>query len=388
MATKTDEDKARAFLWELQAQIAEVRGLRRGRQGAGWNELLVETGRRMPGLSDEVVDRVVALGTTPQDHWPPCGPDEPPGGYWLIHTLADRLEKSFPASFTRPVLGLLATGEINAVTLLAPDSQAHVVVFENELLNFAGLFSKAVALAMPQERAEGDRIAFSVDVDKVRRHVRDSPEAVRRFREVVLAYLLEGEPSRAPQYFPPEGVDQMGSILRDGMELFVLGHEYGHVMAEHVADRKGPRRMLGTDGADVTEVTEVAWKWEQEAVADLIGWNLCLGAMSGDYGPSLPHAGVELFFSACEVLERAVPLLVTGANAPRPASPTHPPTELRRDLVRGHAKERLNEGAAPLLQLGTAIQEIVDVLWEQTAPVILDLHRQGAVPDARWTANL
>lgn len=180
----------------------------------------------------------------------------------------------------------------------------------------------------------------------------------------------------------------MGSILRDGMELFVLGHEYGHVMAEHVADRKGPRRMLGTDGADVTEVTEVAWKWEQEAVADLIGWNLCLGAMSGDYGPSLPHAGVELFFSACEVLERAVPLLVTGANAPRPASPTHPPTELRRDLVRGHAKERLNEGAAPLLQLGTAIQEIVDVLWEQTAPVILDLHRQGAVPDARWTANL
>ncbi|KQX55792.1 MULTISPECIES: hypothetical protein [unclassified Streptomyces] len=384
MTAETDEVRARAFLWELQAQIAQARG---GRTVAGerWEGFLVEAGKGAFGFSEEKVRQVVELGAAGQAHWPPRGPDEHPGGYMVIHMLADQLEASFDGSFPRPVLGMMATGEINALTLLAPGSQTHLVVFEDELLNFANLFSKAVALAMPYEDAEDGGIAFSVDIDRVRSHVRESPEAVRRFREVVLGYLLEGRPSAAPQYFPPEAVATMGGILRDGMELFVLGHEYGHVMAEHVADRQSPRRLLGTEEG---EVTEVGWKWEQEVVADLLGWNLCLEAMYRNHGAALAHAGVELFFSACEVLDRAVPLLVTGTNAPRPQSPTHPPAELRRDLVRTHTQARLEENAAPLLELGAAIQEIVDILWEQTAPLILDLHRRGVVPDARWTANL
>ncbi|MGW1513590.1 hypothetical protein [Streptomyces sp. NPDC002394] len=382
----SETEKARAFLWELQAQVARATGLEHLTQNTDWKESLLKTGRQMPEVSEEVLQRAVEFGTTPPEHWPPCGPDEPLWGYSMVHTLADRLEKFLPPdSFTRPVLGMLATGEINAVTLLAPDSQAHLVVFENELFNFANLFGKAVALAMPYEGSVDEGVAFSTDVDQVRRHLRDSPEAVHRFRDVVLAYLLHGRPSHARPYIPSQIIRTMGSILRDGMELFVLGHEYGHVMGEHVADRQAPRRMLGAGDVDVTEV---AWMWEQEAVADLIGWDLCLMSMGESFGPALPHAGIELFFSACEVLERAVPLLITGGDAPRPGPSTHPPTDLRRGVVREHAKERLGEGAAPVLQLGAAIHEIVEVLWAQTAPVITDLHRQGAVPDARWTANL
>ncbi|MFF7777235.1 hypothetical protein ACFZCG_22755 [Streptomyces tanashiensis] len=381
----SETEKARAFLWELQAQVERATGREDPVENADWKERLLETGRQMPDVPEELLQRAVEYATTPPEHWPPCGPDEPLWGYSMIHTLADRLEKSLPPeSFTRPVLGMLATGEINAVTLLAPDSQAHLVVFENELFNFANLFSKAVALAMPYEGSAAEGVTFSTDIDRVRRHLRDSPEAVHRFRDVVLAYLLHGRPSRARPYIPSQIVRGMGSILRDGMELFVLGHEYGHVMEEHVADRRTPRRMLGTGDADVTEV---AWMWEQEGVADLIGWDLCLMAMGDGLGPSLPHAGVELFFSAGEVLERAVLLLMTGGDDPRPGPSTHPPTGLRRHIVREHAKQRLGEDAAPPLQLGAAIHEIVEVLWEQTAPVIAELHRQGAVPDARWTAN-
>ncbi|MFE2013489.1 hypothetical protein [Streptomyces sp. NPDC059491] len=381
----TDEtEKARAFLWGLQSQVAEATGLQLSERGERWKEALVDIGMRMPGLSEEVVRRAVQAGETPQAHWPPCGPDEPPWGYWLINSLADQLEKGFSGSFTRPVLGMLATGEINAVTLLAP-SGAHVVAFESELLSFANLFGKAVALAMPHEARQDGGIAFSAEIDEVRRHVRDSPEAVRRFRDVVLAYLLEGRPSKASPYLPSEAVRTLGYIFQQGMELFVLGHEYGHVMAGHVADRKTPRRMLGVGHVPVTEV---GWRWEQEGVADVIGWKLCLGAMSGEVGLELSHAGVELFFSAYEVLNRAVPLLMTGVNAPLPGSSTHPPADLRRDIVRTLAEAELKERAGPVLEYGKAIQGVVDVLWEQTAPVIVDLHRQGAVPDARWTANL
>ncbi|MFE5654653.1 hypothetical protein ACFQ9H_00420 [Streptomyces sp. NPDC056517] len=385
MTTETETEKARAFLWELQAQAAEATGMRDVAQATDWQERMVEIGRRMPEVSEEQLRQAVESGMSPLEHWPPRGPDEPLWGYRLIHSLADRLETAFTGSFTRPVLGMLITGEINAVTLLAPDSQTHIVAFESELFMFANLFGKAVALAMPHEFREDGSIAFSPGIDDVRRHVRDSPEAARRFRDVVLAYVLRGRPSGASPYVPTQAVRVMGSILLDGMELFVLGHEYGHVMAGHLADRKTSRRMLGTGDVDVTEV---AWEWEQEAVADIIGWKLCVGAMGAKFGLELAHAGVELFFSACEVLDRAVSLLLTGEYAPDPGSSTHPPIDVRRGVVREQVRAELGENAASLLDMGTMIQEIVDVLWEETAPVILDLHRQGAAPDARWTANL
>ncbi|MGW6415424.1 hypothetical protein [Streptomyces sp. NPDC055055] len=379
-----DTEKARAYLWELQTQIAEATGLRYPKPGTGMEKVFIAIARTQ-GFSDEQVEWFARTGVAELDHWPPCGPDEHRVGYSLIHSLADRLEKVLAGPFTRPVLGMLSTGEVNAVTLLAPDSPTHIVAFENELLNFANLFAKAVALAIPHEIGDDGWYAFHPDSDDVHRHLRDSPLAVRRFRDVVLAYLIEGKPSKAPAYMPSEAVGALSSVLRDGMELFVLGHEYGHVAAGHVADRRVPRRMLGIGSVPVAEI---AWRREQEAEADVIGWSLCLAALGRGCGLELSHAGVELFFAACEVLNRSVSLLMQGASAPLPASSTHPPAVVRRDLLREHAEKILGEKARPLLEYGTLIHEIVDVLWEQTAPVILDLHRQGVVPDARWTANL
>ncbi|GGV22096.1 hypothetical protein GCM10010260_72890 [Streptomyces filipinensis] len=382
MTTKTE--KARAYLWELQAQLAGATGMREAVWGTGEVAGIVEVARRMPGVSEEQLEHLVRSAMTPPEHWPPRGPYEPLWGHRLVHFLADRLELAFEGPFTRPVLGMLATGEINAVTLLAPDSQTHIVVFEDELFNFANLFGKAVALAMPYEVRGDGWIAFSPGIDDVRRHVRESTDAIHRFRDVVLAYVLTGRPSAASPYQTEPVVRAMSSILLDGMELFVLGHEYGHAMAGHVADRTS-RRMLGVGDVDVTEVT---WKWEQEALADIIGWKLCVGAMGKKFGLELAHAGVELFFSACEVLDQAVSLLTTGERAPHAGSSSHPPIGIRREVVREEARDELGERAAPILDMGTTIHEVVEVLWAQTAPVLLDLHRQGVAPDARWTANL
>jgi hypothetical protein len=381
----TDADSARAVLRELQAKAAASRGLRGRPAEKSWREAQLEAmrGMRTYQTEDEAI-RLAKLEIVTKEHWPPLGPEEHPGHHWVIHTLADRLEKHLDFSFTRPVLGFLATGEINAVTLLAPGSRTHLVVFEDELLDFTDRFSKAVAMAAPIEGREGEKVSFSLDLDEVRHHLQHSPDAVHHFREVVLAYLLEGRPSAAPHRELPRGPHKLAAILNDGMELFVLGHEYGHALSGHLTDQTAPRRMPGGD----TDVTEVTWKWDQEHAADVIGWTMCWQAMSEDHDLALAHAGVELFFCASEVLERALPLLMTGRNDPRPASLTHPPTASRRDFMREWLKDGLKEGAEPALWLGSVIQEIVNVLWEHTAPAILALHRQGVAPHPRWTANL
>ncbi|MBB4714567.1 hypothetical protein ACIQNT_25575 [Streptomyces luteogriseus] len=317
-----------------------------------------------------------------QQFWPPCGPEESYCEFSIIHGLADRLEKYTPDHFTRPVLGSLETGEINAVTLLAPDARTHLVVFESELTTFANLFSKAVALAMPFNSFGEGMNAFFFAPDKVRRHLQDFPEALQRFQEVVLAYLLKGRPRRAPQYFAPPSVEVPAAFLLEGLEFFVLGHEYGHVLAGHLADGHGPRRLLGADDGEVTEVT---WKWEQEHEADLLGWHLCMSVMTEECDLAVAHAGVELFFSACETLERALSMLITGRSDVHRSSATHPPVAERRDVLQMSLRELYEGEVEPAITLGTAIRHIVNILWEHTAPVVLDRYRRGVQPDPRWT---
>ncbi|KPC76740.1 hypothetical protein ADL35_21115, partial [Streptomyces sp. NRRL WC-3753] len=104
-------------------------------------------------------------------------------------------------------------------------------------------------------------------------------------------------------------------------------------------------------------------------------WFLCTKVMTEKYDLAFSHAGTELFFSACEVLERALSLLVEGRSEAHPVSPTHPPIAERRDALRTLLRdERQGESA---IVLGTAIQDIVDVLWEPTAPHLLGLLKRG-----------
>ncbi|WP_432097338.1 hypothetical protein [Streptomyces sp. bgisy100] len=376
-----EPDRARSFLWKLQATIAEARGDGPSERGHSDDALRTMARGIAPNATEKELDAVIAAARHVPDHWPPLGPHETWEWYHLIHSLADVLERHVPSPFTRPMLGTLATGEINAVTILVPDSDAHLVVFEDQLLNFANLFSKAVALAIPFEETKDGGLAFSHGIDSVRRHLRDAPEALQRFREVVLAYVLRGSPGAAPQYFVPPELNPLASTLRNGLELFVLGHEYGHVADGHLADGTAARRLLGTAGPAVSEAT---WSWEKEFIADLIGWSLSVSAMvEKRHDVALSHAGVELFFSAYEVLNRALSLLIRGEDTVGTAT-THPPASDRRKLLRMNLQQNAEEHAESAIMLGTGIQDIVNLLWENTAPAVLELHRRGAQPDARW----
>ncbi|MFE5947016.1 hypothetical protein [Streptomyces sp. NPDC056480] len=51
----TETEKARAFLRELQAQAAEATGMRDVEHATDWQERMVEIGRRMPEVSEELL---------------------------------------------------------------------------------------------------------------------------------------------------------------------------------------------------------------------------------------------------------------------------------------------------------------------------------------------
>ncbi len=378
-----EPEPAQLFLWDLQGSLAGAH--------AGPTP---DPKQRMEELFHRIAKEFNPRATTAQlgaelknyydtpKHWPPCGPHENFAHYRMIQTLADEIERPVEG-LPRPILGTLATGEINAITLKVPGSTNHVVAIEDQLFPFALLFSKAVALAIPviNSTTEGG-FDFHIGMTQVRGHLKENPEAVQRFQEVILAYILDGKPGKAPRYTPPSHVISLASPMIMGLELFVLGHEYGHIMAGHLADGAAPRRLRGTEDVDVTEIS---WSWQQELDADAVGWTLSMAAMIHQGSePPATQAGIELFFSACEILEKALSVLTTGEvdRVRRPTSHPHP--RLRRDTLRESISNIQEEEVERAKEIGECIAEVVEELWRHTEPLILKLHHAGESPDTRW----
>ena len=314
-------------------------------------------------------------------------PYEDAGGYFILSELRREVEQSIrdlglplPAP---PAFGSLPTGQVNALTIAVPRSDEHVILFEDELFTFALLFSKAVVRAFPstgQADADGN-VGFTLEPAAVQQRVRDDPSVLDRFADVVLAYALTGNPSRAEQYWPEADYGRLAELARESMELFVLGHEYGHIIAGHLGDASVERRMLPAQSVD-----EVSYAWGQEFEADYIGVALGVRSMNRSKGvdASLSFWGADLFFSALDVMDRCTSLLRHGDEGVQTLG-SHPPSAERRQGVRLYLSRLLgDEASAGAIQLAEMVEQAVETLWTELRPYVRRLHEAGRRPAPAW----
>lgn len=313
----------------------------------------------------------------------PVSKYEEPGDVGMLHMLAEDLENAarrfdMPVP-VRPLLGTLPTGQVNAMTVLVPGTEEHIVLFEREMLLFAHLSAKAIAEAVPVIRHDDGSTEFSYDDGLMRQTLAENPVVIRRFHEVTEAYLLTGRPGNAPQYFQEKPHSDLSTALRGGMELFVLGHEYGHIMREHLG-RRQPIGLVNDAGA-----TEISYDWQQEFEADLVGGELMIAAqrLSG-YDVTMSYLGADFYFTMMDVLKRGLGLLRYG-DEDRTTHTTHPPSSDRRDRLRAMMlRSAPPEIGEPAMERGIRVQYLVELLWDQVRPVLYDAHRSGARPLANW----
>ena len=290
-------------------------------------------------------------------------------------------------SHLRPLVGYLETGQLNAVTMRVPGrSGAYLVTFEDQLWEFAGKLSKAVAWAIPY-----DGETFEMSVDAVTERIKANPDVVAYFAAIVVTYAVTGslnqtddpQPMRLGYHFFAD------KILSNSLHYFVLGHEYAHILHGHLettATRKG---------AWATEAEALAYSWQQELDADRLGMMMAINAyieyeevfvyrdISGGF------SGIALFFGALDVMDRAVALLETGDENARQLG-SHPPSDMRMQHLRGHLPKLGGDQPAGVKMVQEALkraeiqQEIIRLLWEWTRPLLLGLHRRGVPAARKW----
>jgi hypothetical protein len=276
-----------------------------------------------------------------------------------------------------PLLGTLPHGEVNARTLLVPGTNQHIVLFESEMFLFLHLVAKAVAQVVPAF-IDADGRLHVLAGDHARESIAAEPGLARRFTEVLLFYATTGQPGRATPYIQQPDKEVLTDKLRTGMELFVLGHEYGHVQCGHLGERKAAADLGGDDAPE-----EMLYSWIEEIQADGVGFGLAIQpALVDGLGIDLMVAAADLYFTVLDLFDRAMQLLRAG-NEDVPISATHPPHLVRRDGMEKALRARYGDDDR-IFALSIHLRNVAHLLWEQARPELLRLHQMGTRPETRW----
>jgi hypothetical protein len=93
--------------------------------------------------------------------------------------------------------------------------------------------------------------------------------------------------------------------------------------------------------------------------------------------------GADAFFSAMDVMKRAVAVLRTGTEAV-PDSRTHPPSTLRRSRPRAWfgGLESMPDDVKAGLELSELAEFITETLWARSRERLIALHESGVRPVA------
>jgi len=279
--------------------------------------------------------------------------------YFLLQKFSDEVvriarEANFQIS-EKIVVGTLPTGEVNARAIRVP-SGGIIIALNYGLFLFIHLLAKAVSSFFPLKTDKDNKLVFSISDDDVTRYLGANSEGHVRFVDVLLAYVVLGDPSYARQYFQKGPHFILTSVMRDIAEFFVVAHEYSHLFLNHCAmEPRFQRKLLGQ-----VKVNEIVRSWKDEMEADNLALQITLAyGQTCGYDLSLSYMGTDFLFSCMEIVEEA------SGSGP---SPTHPLANDRRESLRKWISDNFKEQSSAALKLGNITQRLMTKLWTRNKP--------------------
>lgn len=263
-----------------------------------------------------------------------------------------------------PLYANIPTGKVNATAIWLEGCNDKFLLFDSLLFNFCHLFSKAFTLCLPFA-VINEQIEFSLELEKIEEHIKNNGEGIHRLSELMINYVYDHDPSKSSQYPINLEFFSMASLMREGMELFVVGHEFGHVYAEHLQQIKS----FKTTAQKTFSSREIAESHRKELEADYLGLALATQAMANkgnDAGLSV--LGAYLFFVALEIAGKVNNYLLRGEldNYSSEPSDTHPSPLQRLEWLKkvAHLITADDPKQKQSLSILAQIDGVENVIWE------------------------
>ena len=253
------------------------------------------------------------------------------------------------------VLGTLPTSDFNAFVCPFDDGQLLVVLNEG-LLGFVYLMGRIVSSFISKKTMDNKDTSETYDVDNntIKENLVNYKEGHWRFIEIFILYFINKNMWGSKTYIEKDNNLSLSGILWDNAELFIVAHEYSHIVLDHLSNNT---LNFKKEYLDInSKLYKVIRDWHQEVSADNLALQTVLAYSQkvghGFYGGYL---GVELALACLDVMEKALDIGF---------SQTHPSAKIRKQQIRKALKEMLPEQYETIVNGSMFIDEIVSYLWE------------------------
>lgn len=283
--------------------------------------------------------------------------------------------KDLDMNITKPQFGTLPIGSLNA-TSYGFSNNERLIVFESELMQFCNLIAKIIAKSIPFD-GSNDKINFQFDEQLIFKQIDQNPEIFQHFEELILGFIITGRATSATAYILESPFNQIADHLRLSMEVFVMGHEYAHILLRHLDSVDTIKKNINSDS-----VFNIIYSWSQEYDADRLGLPLMICALMNQNRPylDLSYGGADLFFSSYDVIARAKSIILNGTDEyywcggkPDGKLGSHPPAHKRRENLRETMEYQF--GVESLIK-SHLIEKIMYVLWDKLRPKLIKNRQQ------------
>ena len=273
-------------------------------------------------------------------------------------------------SFKDPVFGTLPTGQINAMAIQVPDSDDHLIVFEEQIIVFCNLLSKIIAQSIPQNNEN----TSPVNKSEIMIHLDENPQILARFLQLITLYVTNERISDGTQYNLDKKYDDFVSLFNHSIELFLFGHEYGHIVQWKSEKIRLVEKKLRNE-----TISEIYHPWEEEFLSDMIGLNLMTSIMKRKHNvePAWSLTGIQIILHAIHMLDNVDSIVNTGNEIDysdkaqiNPKVLSHPPANMRWKTLE---KFVIDDAGEWILANSRGTQIILSTLWQKAMPRIKEL---------------
>lgn len=298
-----------------------------------------------------------------------------PSTYSLLRGLFLRIESSAiklskDNDFTFPQKLTYGTASIQAFTAFVNDSNQskdYLMLISDEMFTFANLLAKSIGNLTISSSSTPEAWAYCFQETHIAQALRNNHDTVLRFADLILAYAITNCASQAQQYnLNSQEQIAITNLIRDSFELFVVGHEYSHLLLGHLQGDHDTSSEKHYVQLNDEKIELIITNWSQEVNADILAAHLAIIAQKG-YDFASAYVGVDYCLIALIILER----LETHLKGNRIVPVTHPSAEIRREMVFDELV-KIEPNIGGLYKSNTFI---IDELWNRCMYLVQQLNK-------------
>lgn len=292
--------------------------------------------------------------------------------FWLLNRHSNtviKVLKENNISFNQNIiLGTLPINDLNALTCDFSENE-RLVALNQGLFQFVYLMGRMISSLFLEidSNKTNNTLNFNLKIKTIDGKIKFDKGDNEKFLEVLVLYFIYENLFKSKIYFQKDRNMILSACLWDNAELFVVAHEYAHIISDELSNKKNIKRRF----LDDSKLYEVIRDWNEEFKADQTALQIIL-TRSDDFDSGLVgnYLGVEFLFACLDIIER-INLKINGDKL----SETHPSARTRIENLRNFLKIILPENANNLINGSKIISDILTELWEQNEESFYKLYK-------------